>query len=280
MWVADWPKQNDLACTTQSGCPKCTQERKGQGKGGPLMPLRDRDVTVVAMREYQRTGCVEALRVVVTLRPLCLKPEVPFWAGIPHVDIGACLAPDLLHQIYKGMFEHARNWVEELLGTVEFNRWFKSMPSAQDLRHLKNSVTTVKNWAGRESRDMAWQLLLVAIDVQAHPNFIRMIRAILEFSYLAHGAELTDIDLGKMERALAEFHSTRDMLVDRKLVRDTFDKITKLHMLSHYVDDIHELGTPDRYSMETSEHLHIIYVKIPWRMSNRCMPFLSRPSEM
>ncbi|KAG9088852.1 hypothetical protein FRC06_001824, partial [Ceratobasidium sp. 370] len=219
------------------------------------------------MREYQRTGCVE------TLRLLCLKPEVPFWAVIPHVDIGACLVLDLLHQIYKGMFEHARNWVKELLGTAEFNKRFKSMLSAQDLRHFKNGVMTVKNWAGRESRDMARQLLLVAIDAQAHPDFIRMIRALMEFLYLAHGAKLTDIDLGMMERALAEFHSTRDVLVDRKLVRDTFDKIAKLHMLSHYVDDIHELGTPDGYSTETSEHLHIIYVKIPWRMSNRCAPF-------
>ncbi|KAG8700650.1 hypothetical protein FRC08_004577 [Ceratobasidium sp. 394] len=148
------------------------------------------------------------------------------------------------------------------------------MPTAQDLRHFKNGVTTVKNWAGRESRDMARQLLLVALDVQADPHFIRMIRAILDFSYLAHGAELTDIDLGGMERALAEFHNAKDVLVDRKMVRNTFDQIAKLHMLSHYVDDIHELGTPDGYSTETSEHLHIIYVKIPWRMSNRREPFL------
>ncbi|KAG8700651.1 hypothetical protein FRC08_004578 [Ceratobasidium sp. 394] len=100
-WVADWPEQNDIACTTQSGCPKCTQARKGRGQAGPKMPLRDRDVTIEAMREYQRTKRPAALS------PLCLQPMEPFWAGIPHVDIGACLAPDLLHQIYKGMFEHA-----------------------------------------------------------------------------------------------------------------------------------------------------------------------------
>ncbi|KAG8731170.1 hypothetical protein FRC10_001977, partial [Ceratobasidium sp. 414] len=266
-WVADWPEQNDVACTTQSGCPKCTQGWKGRGQGGPKMPLRDRDATIEAMREYQRTKRPP------TLSPLCLKPEEAFWASIPHVDIGVCLAPDLLHQIYKGMFEHARNWVEELLGTEELNRRFKSMPTAQDLRRFKNGVTTVKNWAGRESRDMARQLLLVAIDAQAHPDFIRMVRAIIDFSYLAHGAELTDVDLGDMERALGEFHSAKNVLVDGKMVRDSFDRIAKLHMLSHYVDDIHELGTPDGYSTEISEHLHIIYVKIPWRMSNRRAPF-------
>ncbi|KAG9098621.1 hypothetical protein FS749_003401 [Ceratobasidium sp. UAMH 11750] len=120
---------------------------------------------------------------------------------------------------------------------------------------------------------MARQLLLVAIDAQADPDFIRMIRTILDFSYLAHGAELTDMDLCDMERVLAEFHKAKDVLVERKMVRNTFDQIAKLHMLSHYVDDIHELGTPDGYSTETSEHLHIIYVKISWRMSNRREPF-------
>ncbi|KAG8731379.1 hypothetical protein FRC10_001785, partial [Ceratobasidium sp. 414] len=172
------------------------------------------------------------------------------------------------------MFEHARDWVKELLGTEEFNRHFKTMPSAQDLQHFKNSVTTVKNWAGRESRAMMRQFLPVAIDVQAHPDFIRMIRAIIDFSYLAHGAELTDIDLSNMERALAEFHSTKGVLVNEKTVQaGMFDRMAKLHMLSHYVDNIHELGTPDGYSTETAEHLHIIYVKIPWCMSNRWHPF-------
>ncbi|KAG9086465.1 hypothetical protein FRC07_013081, partial [Ceratobasidium sp. 392] len=31
--------------------------------------------------------------------------------------------------------------------------------------------------------------------------------------------------------------------------------------------------TPDGYSTETPEHLHIVYVKIPWRASNRRNPF-------
>ncbi|KAG8727545.1 hypothetical protein FRC10_005865, partial [Ceratobasidium sp. 414] len=52
-----------------------------------------------------------------------------------------------------------------------------------------------------------------------------------------------------------------------------FDRIAKLHMLEHYTESIRELGTPDGYSTETPEHLHIIYVKIPWHMSNQCAPF-------
>ncbi|KAG8741812.1 hypothetical protein FRC10_002411, partial [Ceratobasidium sp. 414] len=64
------------------------------------------------------------------------------------------------------------------------------------------------------------------------------------------------------------------VLVNEKTVQaGTFDRMAKLHMLSHYTDNIHELGMPNGYSTETAEHLHIIYVKIPWCMSNHWHPF-------
>ncbi|KAG8729126.1 hypothetical protein FRC10_004270 [Ceratobasidium sp. 414] len=127
-WVADYPEQCDVACTTQSGCPKCMQKRKGRGgQERASAPLRDPDDTLRAIHTYHQTGSWAALQ------HLQVRPCHPFWADIPHVDIGSCLTPDLLHQLYKGMYEHLRNWTEELLGTKVFDQQFKQMPSAQDL---------------------------------------------------------------------------------------------------------------------------------------------------
>ncbi|KAG8774028.1 hypothetical protein FRC12_002196, partial [Ceratobasidium sp. 428] len=267
-WIADWPEQNNLACTTQGGCPKCMQGWKGRGDRGPRVPLRNPDDTLEALKAYKKS------RKPAVLTALRLRAVEPFWAAIPHMDIGNCLTPDLLHQLYKGMFEHARDWVEDLLGTEEFNRRFKKMSGAKDLRHFKKGVTTVKNWAGRETRDMMRQFLPIVVDAQAPEDFVRMIRALLDFSYIAHGARLTDIDLEELDNALEAFHKTKGVLLAKKMVKaDGFDRIAKLHMLSHYTDDIRELGTPDGYSTETPEYLHIVYVKIPWRMSNRRNPF-------
>lgn len=267
-WVADWPEQNDIACTIRSGCPKCLQKWKGRGGGRGRALLRDPDVTTDAFRAYRRTQQSAKLEV------LRLKPWVPFWEDIEHVDIGMCLTPDLLHQLYKGMFEHARDWVEDLLGTKEFNQRFKAMPPAQDLRHFHKGVTQVKVWAGRESREMMRQLLPVVIDAQAPPDFVRLIRALLDFSYLAHYEQLTAADLVEMDKLLALFHQVRGVLIDMDIVTGTgvFDRLPKLHMLSHYTESIRELGTPDGYSTETPEHLHIVYVKNGWRMSNRRNP--------
>ncbi|QRW13184.1 hypothetical protein RhiLY_12183 [Ceratobasidium sp. AG-Ba] len=272
-WIADYPKQNDIACTAQSGCPKCMQRWHGRGRGGPIAPLRNQDKARQALRGYRLTEDVGVLQ------RLGLKPVAPFWDGFPELDVGRALVPDLLHQLYKGMFEHVRDWVEDLLGTVEFNRRFVEMPAAQGLRHFKKGVTRVKIWAGRESRDMMRQFLPVIVDAKAPPDFIRLVRALLDFSYLAHGAQLTEAELARMDEALTTFHKAKDVLVDKTNKKmgivageGGFDRIPKLHMLGHYTQDIRELGTPDGYSTETPEHLHILYVKIPWRMSNRRNP--------
>ncbi|KAG8728145.1 hypothetical protein FRC11_011727, partial [Ceratobasidium sp. 423] len=208
---------------------------------GPPAPLRDREKALEALRQYQthkRSTNLKALR---------LKALPAFWENIPGLDIGACLTPDLLHQLYKGLFEHAKNWVEALLGTDEFNRRFQSMPPAQDLRYFGKGVTRVKVWLGRESREMMRQFLPVVIDAQAPVDFICMIRALLDFSYLAQAPQLTDTDLEKMEEALKLFHQSKEVLVPLGIVLEqkTFDRIAKIHMLSHYVDSTRELGTPD-----------------------------------
>ncbi|KAG8783414.1 hypothetical protein FRC12_019746 [Ceratobasidium sp. 428] len=269
-WIADFPEQTDLACTTRSGCLKCTQGYRGRSQGGPMAPLRNQEEMAKILREYQLSKDERVLT------QLTLKPVAPFWDGIPYFDMGRALAPDLLHQLYKGMYEHLRNWIEDLLGTVEFNRRFKTMPSAQDLRHFKTGVTKVKVWAGRESRDMMRQFLPVVVDAQVPAGIIRLVRSFMVFSYLAHSAQLTDVELAEMDKALRMFHKAKYVLTNglAKIVKTdgAFDRLAKLHMIGHYQQDIRALGTPDGYSTETPEHLHILYVKIPWRMSNRRNP--------
>ncbi|QRV76908.1 Zn-finger protein [Ceratobasidium sp. AG-Ba] len=267
-YIADWPEQNALACTTESGCPKCLQKRVGRGQGGSRASLRDQSKTLAALQAYQQD------KRPAHLAHLDLRPYVPFWAKLPYVRFGSCLTPDLLHQLYKGMYEHARTWVEILLGTKELNQRFAAMPGAKDLRWFKHGVTNVKVWTGRESRDMMRQFLPVALDAQAPPDFARMLRSLLDFLYLAHGTRLSDTELTEMESLLATFHETKRALVDAKIVGKigAFDRLAKLHMLSHYTHDIRELGVPDGYSTEMPEHLHIVYVKTPWRMSSRRDP--------
>lgn len=48
VFVGNRPKQNDVSCTVQSGCPICRQEFHGQGSGKTNVQLRNQEDTVAA----------------------------------------------------------------------------------------------------------------------------------------------------------------------------------------------------------------------------------------
>ncbi|CAI5952695.1 unnamed protein product [Closterium sp. NIES-64] len=46
-------------------------------------------------------------------------------------------------------------------------------------------------------------------------------------------------------------------------------RFIKMHLISHYIDSIRRAGLPEHYSTQMFEHLHIEYIKNPYRASNR-----------
>ena len=266
-FVGDWPEQNDMSCTVRSGCPICRQGYHGRGSGETNVRRRNQEDSVAAFQAYARSNKQTELK------ELKLKPWVPFWADLPHVDFPSCITPDLLHQFHKGVFKrYIVEWVEELVGEATLNGRFMAMPQAKDLRHFKTGITNVEQWTGRETKEMVKQFLPIIADDPAVPDdFVKMVRALLDFLYLAESAELAEDDVEEMEQAMRSFHSLKKVLVDLELIvdLDKFDEIPKFHMLGHYAHSIRELGTPDGYNTESPEHLHIVYAKRAWRASNR-----------
>ncbi|QRV93709.1 Zn-finger protein [Ceratobasidium sp. AG-Ba] len=266
VFVGDWPEQNNMSCTVRSGCPVCEQRFHGRGSGKTAC-MRSHKETEAAFQAYEATGNKSELK------GLNLKPWKPFWLDLPNVHFPSCITPDILHQLHKGVFkDYVAEWTKELLGEAELNKRFMAMPKAKDLRHFKSGITTVSQWTGRETKEMVKQYLpIVAEDPNVPDEFVRMVRALLDFLYLAEQAQLSEDDVKEMEQALQTFHSLKGVLVELELMLDIskFDYIPKFHMLSHYAHSIRELGTPDGYNTESPEHLHIIYAKRGWRVSNR-----------
>ena len=115
-FVGDWPEQNDMSCTVRSGCPICRQGYHGRGSGETNVRRRNQEDSVAAFRAYARSNKQTELK------ELKLKPWVPFWADLPHVDFPSCITPDLLHQFHKGVFKrYIVEWVEELVGEATLN---------------------------------------------------------------------------------------------------------------------------------------------------------------
>ncbi|KAG8733863.1 hypothetical protein FRC10_012109 [Ceratobasidium sp. 414] len=265
-FVGDWPEQNDMACTTRSGCPKCL--KRGAGRGDERSAAsRTRVSTLSALDRYLETGRKRTLNI------LGLKPWWPWWANLPGVDFATCVTPDLLHQIHKGLIKsHAMQWIQRKLGKPVVDERFASMTCAKDLRHFKRGISVVSQWTRREAKEMEKVFLPLLTEHEDLPkDLVVFIRALLDFSYIARAARLTDGELEELRQALAEMHRLKHVLVSSGIYETLgrFDRIPKWHMISHYADSIRELGTPDGYNMEGPEYLHIVYVKTGWAVSNK-----------
>ncbi|KAG8701696.1 hypothetical protein FRC08_003958 [Ceratobasidium sp. 394] len=146
------------------------------------------------------------------------------------------------------------------------------MMRAKDLRHFKRGISVVSQWTGCEAKEMEKVFLPLLAEHEDLPrDLVAFIRTLLDFSYIARAARLTDSELEELRQALAEMHRLKHVLVSsgiyEKLGR--LDNIPKWHMISHYADSIRELGTPDGYNTEGLEYLHIVYVKMGWAASNK-----------
>ncbi|KAG8721715.1 hypothetical protein FRC08_010851 [Ceratobasidium sp. 394] len=269
-YLADWPEQNLQSCTSEGSCPVCVTKRKGRGElSEDPAPLRDRDETLHAIKAYFD------FRSKRELTSLSLKPVWPWWASLDHVNLATCLTPDILHQLYQGIFKsHLMRWLQYLVGVKELDARFASMTQAAGMMHFGKGVSHVQQWTGRESKEMLKQVLpMVAGDLKP-PELTQLIWSAVDFIYRAHAASMTDSDIDELETTLETFHRLKELMVKQGFYGDSarFDRIPKLHMLKHYAHAIRELGTPDGYSTEAPEHLHIQYAKEPFRASNKVRP--------
>ncbi|KAG9088545.1 hypothetical protein FRC06_001978, partial [Ceratobasidium sp. 370] len=265
-YVADYMEQITVACTRQSRCPICLVPTNDRGDWSKCYAKRTLRQTLDALDDYW--GGYSR-----TIIDLGIRPTNPFWAELPFVEMATCLTPDLLHQINKGMFgEHLVNWCTEILGEDELDRRTKGMPRFSNLRHFSQGISPLSQWTGKEAKALGSVFVPIIADC-GQGKVVTAARSLVDFMYRAHKPELSDDDLQAMERNLEDFHDAKYIFVDPNndnlpSDEDHFNEIPKLHMLSHYVELIRELGAPDGYNTEITERLHIDYVKVPWDTTN------------
>ncbi|KAG8731673.1 hypothetical protein FRC10_001585, partial [Ceratobasidium sp. 414] len=269
-YIADYPEQVTIACVRDSRCPICWVPGNEHGNLSKQYPIRDRRRTLDVLDDhwngYSRT-----------IETLGIRPVRPFWRDLLHVNIAGCLTPDVLHQLTKGVLgDHLVKWCTTLLGANEMNRRTKGMPRFQRLRHFAQGITVISQWTGKEAKALASTLLPIMAGHE-DPRVVRAVRSVLDFAYRAQLSELTERDLQTMEEDLLTFNRSKDAFVVPGVCgllnhQDHFNRIPKIHMLTHYTFLICEFGAPIGYSTEITERLHIDCVKEPWQATNHNDP--------
>jgi hypothetical protein len=255
-----------------SGCPKCKTTYQNRGSG-QLAPPRTNHETLCATHAALEDGDRRAADA------LHLQPIWPWWANLPYYDFAGSLMPDILHQLHQGMLKHLLKWTYKAAGKTGpamVDRYFVAMPNAEGMRHFKQGVSGVKQWTGRESKEVEKQLLPVIASLDAKKwdqDFVKLSRALLDFIYRAQASRMTEDDIVRLEKTLEEIHEHKGVLRLMKVFQSDsrYNKIAKLHMLSHWPKDTRQMGTADGFSTESPEHMHI-QSKRAWRASNKVRP--------
>ncbi|KAH9922147.1 hypothetical protein B0H21DRAFT_841842 [Amylocystis lapponica] len=251
-YIADHPEQCLVACCKENCCPKCT------------VPPDRRGEVVYSLLEEKWKGESPA-----DFKAYGLRLIDPFWKDLPHCNIFACITPDLLHQLHKGVFkDHIVSWASACMegGEAEIDRRFKVMTTHPDLRHFRKGISLVSQWTGTEYKNME-KVFLGVLTGGSNPAVLRAVRAVLDFIYYAHFEAHSSDSLAKLEAAWNSFHAEKSIFVDLD-IRDDFD-IAKVHSALHYGQSIRQLGTADGYNTEASERLHIDFAKRAYRSSNK-----------
>ncbi|KAG5647530.1 hypothetical protein H0H81_007699 [Sphagnurus paluster] len=204
----------------------------------------------------------------------------PFTAHFPRGNIHEILAPDLLHQIIKGVFkDHLVLWVGQYLEIVhgeagakeilaDIDRRIAAVPSFPGLRRFPEG-RGFKQWTGDDSKALM-KVYLPAIAGHVPPQMVHAIGAFLEFCYLVRRSEINEDTLEAIEDACVKYHRERQIFIDAG-IREDFC-LPRQHAMKHYRILIQQFGAPNGLCSSITESKHIKAVKEPWRRSNRNYP--------
>lgn len=190
----------------------------------------------------------------------------PFWAELPYTDIHLSITPDILHQLYSGVFAHMLKWCKDCMHKGELDERVKRLPPSHGIHYFHKGLSVLANATGSERKQIA-KILLGCIIGDVPKEVIQLCCALLNFIYLAQYSSHSKETLGYMRQALEDFHKHKEVII-RLGIREDF-YLPKLHSLIHYVTSIMLFGATDNYNTEMFERLHAQYVKPAYRATNR-----------
>jgi len=211
--IADLPEQLMIACVTKNSSPVTTATHKEFGDETPHPP-RNRTETYTLIQ--QLCNCVDPWDLIVFVREakkLHLSGvHLPYWRNWRRSNPARFLTPEILHALHKFFFDHVLKWIKQILGH-ELDVRFKSHHKRTGVRHFSGGVSHVNQMTGREHRDIQ-RTIVPTLWGLASPSFIRAVRAMIDFIYLAQNPLHTESSIASMTQALRDFHDNKQAILD------------------------------------------------------------------
>ncbi|KAI9439702.1 hypothetical protein H4582DRAFT_1812628 [Lactarius indigo] len=264
-YIADYPEQVWLAGIVSKWCAKCdaAPDNLDSGTGH----RRTHEKTDYLINNFSPAVLWDAFGI--------YKDVVPFTHSFPRADIHELLAPDLLHQVIKGVFkDHLVAWVGDYLHHVhrerhaleiigDIDRRISTVPPFPGLRRFPEGRDFVQ-WTGDDSKALM-KVYLGAIAGYLPSVMVRCISRFMDACYLARRNAISGSGLDRFRESVAQFHELRDIFITSGV--RTSISLPRQHALVHY--SIQLFGSPNGLCSSITKSKHIKAVKEPWRRSSR-----------
>jgi len=189
-YIADLPEQLMIACVTKSVSPISLAEQNQFGDGIPYAP-RDGELTLEIL--WVLCAKIDPWRLQEFLaaakKAHLSGVQLPFWRDWGFSNPSIFLIGEILHTIHKFFFDHPFKWCKEVLGHDELDARYRMQHRRVGTRHF-NGVSHVKQMTGRDHRDLQ-RTVVATIASCTEPDFVRAIRAIVNFIYQAQAPTFT-----------------------------------------------------------------------------------------
>ena len=269
-FIGDYPEQVLTTCSIYSDCPRCGTTTGDMGDFNPdnMRAPRslDKFLDILDSFHLDPAGFLQAAS------HIRAKPvPLPFWLGLPHLNIFQSITPDVLHQLYQGVVKYLKTWLTSACGATEIDARCRRLPPNHNIRLFMKGISSLSRVTGHEHDQICRFLLGIIIDIQLPNNLsnirlIRSARALLDFLYLAQYPIHSDSTLRLLTDALSRFHANKGIFLDLG-IRTQFN-IPKIHFMSHYVELIKYFGTTDNFDTQYTERLHIDLAKDAYAATN------------
>ncbi|KAG2115030.1 hypothetical protein DEU56DRAFT_874260 [Suillus clintonianus] len=266
--IADLPEQLMIACVMKNSSPVTTATHKEFGDETPHPPRNGSDTYALIQQLCNRVDPWDLIAYVRESKKLHLSGvHLPYWRNWRCSNPARFLTPEILHTLHKFFFNHVLKWIKQIMGH-ELDVQFKSHHKRTGVRHFSGGVSHVNQMTGREHRDIQ-RTIVPTLWGMASPGFIRAVRAMIDFIYLAQNPLHTESSIASMTQALQDFHDNKQAILDSEArqgksgAKDNFF-IPKLELMQNFA----------RWTADISERLLITHCKYPFERTSRQRDFV------
>lgn len=215
------------------------------------------------------------------LKSCGLHPTSPFTERHVYSSIYDALAPDLLHQVQKCLYDYIYDWTVRVIDTTstvaglakvkgEIDARFSQLPPYPELRHFRDGISSTTRWTGNEYKNMAKSLLGVVKDLIPKPmtKLIKLYLDILRLSlYVSHDESTLQLLEDTVKSFIRLRNDPNGPLVKNHILPAGW-YCPKFHMFLHYPQWVRSKGPLPYSSTEHSEGCHQM-LKRKYRASNK-----------